>query len=346
MPPEPMTPADCDLQDFPFMPLHVARLRDSDLASEEEPEACWYAVLLWAASWHQIPAASLPDNDAVLTKLIGLGRDVKTFLKHKAGATRGFVKCSDGRLYHPIVAEQALSAWDSKLQQRWRTECARIKKHNQRNDLSAPTPTLEEFMSSENADPSPQIVPRDVPEKGAGQLLQGTETGTETGTIKKEADPDGSGAKPPSVDPIDPLADIRGLPIAKGSWRLALKLLMDRGGYPESRARPLVGKWAKALNGDHDLLWAVSEQAWSTGTLDPVSYVTAAIERGDIAAKADPLLNPSETRQRLWMQDFKAMPSQWREHERGPPPGKPGCRVSPEIQREFTPAFEREARVA
>lgn len=146
-----------------------------------------------------------------------------------------------------------------------------------------------------------------------------------------------TGAKPPSVDPIDPLADIRGLPIAKGSWRLALKLLMDRGGYPESRARPLVGKWAKALNGDHDLLWAVSEQAWATGTLDPVSYVTAAIERGDIAAKADPLLNPSETRQRLWMQDFKAMPSQWREHERGPPPGKPGCRVSPEIQREFQP---------
>jgi hypothetical protein len=64
--PAPLTPPDCDLQDFPFMPLHVARLRDSDLASEEEPEACWYAVLLWAASWHQIPAASLPDNDAVL----------------------------------------------------------------------------------------------------------------------------------------------------------------------------------------------------------------------------------------------------------------------------------------
>ncbi len=108
--PEPMTPADCDLQDFPFMPLHVARLRDSDLAATLDPEACWYAVLLWAAAWHQVPAASLPDDELVLTRLCGLGRDVKTFRKHRAGALHGFVKCADGRLYHAVVAEQALAS--------------------------------------------------------------------------------------------------------------------------------------------------------------------------------------------------------------------------------------------
>ena len=47
----PLTSPDADLQDFPFMPLHVARLRDSDLAAEGDPEGCWYAVLLWAAGW-------------------------------------------------------------------------------------------------------------------------------------------------------------------------------------------------------------------------------------------------------------------------------------------------------
>lgn len=108
---EPLTPPDCDLQDFPFMPLHVARLRDSDLAAEANPEACWYAVLLWSASWHQIPAASLPDNETILARLCGLGRDLKTFRKHRDEAMRGFVKCSDGRLYHPVVAEQALESW-------------------------------------------------------------------------------------------------------------------------------------------------------------------------------------------------------------------------------------------
>ncbi|MCP4620585.1 MAG: DUF1376 domain-containing protein [Bradyrhizobium sp.] len=112
--PDPLTGADCDLQDFPFMPLQVARLRDSDLAATEEPEACWYAVLLWAASWHQVPAASLPDDDLVLTRMCGLGRDIKTFRKYRGGALRGFVKCSDGRLYHPVVAEQANRSWSEK----------------------------------------------------------------------------------------------------------------------------------------------------------------------------------------------------------------------------------------
>ena len=106
----PLTPADCDLQDFAFMPLHVARLRDSDLAAEATPEACWYAVLLWSASWRQIPAGSLPDNETILARLCGLGRDLKTFRKHRAEAMRGFVLCDDGRLFHPVVAEQALSA--------------------------------------------------------------------------------------------------------------------------------------------------------------------------------------------------------------------------------------------
>jgi hypothetical protein len=113
------------------MPLHVARLRDSDLAAEEHPEACWYAVLLWAASWHQIPAGSLPDSDAVLMRLVGLGRDARTWKKHRDGALHGFVKCDDGRLYHDVVAEQVIASWQGKLEQRHRTECARIKKPKQ-----------------------------------------------------------------------------------------------------------------------------------------------------------------------------------------------------------------------
>jgi hypothetical protein len=113
--PAPLTPADCDLQDFAFMPLHVARLRDSDLAATAHPEACWYAVLLWAAAWHQVPAASLPDDELVLTRLCGLGRDVKTFRRHRKDAMRGFVKCDDGRLYHEVVAEVARGSWAEKL---------------------------------------------------------------------------------------------------------------------------------------------------------------------------------------------------------------------------------------
>lgn len=145
--PTPLTPADADLQDFPFMPLHVARLRDSDLAAEAHPEGCWYAVLLWAASWHQLPAGSLPDNDAILTRLCGLGRDLRTFKRHKADALRGFVRCNDDRLYHPVVAEQVVAAWQSKIEQRHRAECARIKKANQRNGTDLEAPNFADFVA-------------------------------------------------------------------------------------------------------------------------------------------------------------------------------------------------------
>jgi hypothetical protein len=44
---------------------------------------------------------------------------------------------------------------------------------------------------------------------------------------------------------------------------------------------------------------------------------------------------PPEFQQRAWMRDFVEGVFEWKEHERGPRPGQPGCRVAPEIQREF-----------
>jgi hypothetical protein len=227
----PLTPPDCDLQDFPFMPLHVARLRDSDLAAEEHPEACWYAVMLWSAAWHQIPAGSLPDNETVLARLCGLGRDLKTFRKHRDGAMRGFILCDDGRLYHPTVAEQALAAWESKKQQRWRSECARIKKANQRNGTNLPTPTYEEFLagvSPAHVAPGPEVVPGDTAECPPGQALQ--ETGTGTGISKKEAiassvrpEPDDSFAMAWKTYPVEGRKRSKSQAKTKPFWSAAAK---------------------------------------------------------------------------------------------------------------------------
>lgn len=107
--PEPMVPEDCDLADFAFMPLDVARLRDSDLAANETPEACWAAVLLWSAAWHQVPAGSMPDNDAWIAKQAGYalrGRIDPKWKRVREGAMHGWVLCSDGRYHHPVVAEK------------------------------------------------------------------------------------------------------------------------------------------------------------------------------------------------------------------------------------------------
>lgn len=109
--PHPLVPANCTLSDFAFMPLDVRRLLTSEtwvLANGEERAA---AMCLWLESWHQTPAGSLPDNDRMLAHL----SQCSNWASVKEQALRGWIKCSDGRLYHKVVAEKALEAWIEKL---------------------------------------------------------------------------------------------------------------------------------------------------------------------------------------------------------------------------------------
>lgn len=112
--PEPLIPAHVDLRDFPFMPLDVARLRDSSIVDEVDGEEFRAAILLWCAAWHQVPAGSLPDEPRQLAKFAGYGRVVSEWEKVATGAMHGWVKCSDGRWYHPVVCEKAMEAWEKK----------------------------------------------------------------------------------------------------------------------------------------------------------------------------------------------------------------------------------------
>lgn len=228
----PLTPPDCDLRDFQFMPLDVVRLRDSDLATKCSGEEAFAAVLLWCAAWHQVPAASLPDDDALLAQFTGYGRVVREWLKVRPGALRGWVKCSDGRLYHPVVAEKALDAWNAKLQQRWRSECARIKKAAQRSNTTAVYPTFEEWAMSRgtqaNCPPGqtanvPGDSPAVSPQCPPGNGIQGTGIGT--GRVKEEA-------KAAPVAPVDFRADLfarwKALPDSGGGAYLS-RLIRDHG---------------------------------------------------------------------------------------------------------------------
>lgn len=152
--PDPMTPADCNLRGLPFMPLQVVQLLDSDLFIKSTGDEFKAAVALWCKSWNQIPGGSLPDDDQVLEAL----SCSKAWKKVRVMAMRGWVKCSDGRLYHPVVAQNAIQAWESReehrevvdnkneRQKRWR---ARIKDVAERLRLVGVTlplnPTLSEL---------------------------------------------------------------------------------------------------------------------------------------------------------------------------------------------------------
>ncbi len=118
--PDPMTPADCDLRDFQFMPLDIARLFGSEFHARASDGEWRAGLTLWLKSYHQVPAGSLPDDDVALARLAEYGRDLKSWRAVKDGALHGWVKCSDGRLYHPVVAEKALEGWLQKLHARLR----------------------------------------------------------------------------------------------------------------------------------------------------------------------------------------------------------------------------------
>jgi hypothetical protein len=125
---EPFTPAECDLRGMPYMPLYGDRLFGSATWIGATSEGKVAALRLWWRSFaHEVPAASRPDDDTLLADYSGYGVGVKAWLKVKPQAMRGWVKCSDGRLYHKTVAEVALEAWEQRKrnrekQERWRNK--------------------------------------------------------------------------------------------------------------------------------------------------------------------------------------------------------------------------------
>ncbi|MES2030866.1 MAG: DUF1376 domain-containing protein [Pseudomonadota bacterium] len=121
---EPLTPPDLDLRDFDWMPLQVVRLRDSGIVVVASAEAFRAAVLLWCAAWHQVPAASLPNDEKMLCSLAGFGRDLKSWRPIAADALHGFIECNDGRLYHPVIAEKAIESGTKKRKQGKQTAAA------------------------------------------------------------------------------------------------------------------------------------------------------------------------------------------------------------------------------
>lgn len=176
----PLTTPDCDLRNFEFMPLDVARLRDSDLAALNTAEEFRAAVLLWCASWHQVPAASLPDDDLMLSNFAGWGRAVKEWKKHRNGALHGWIKCSDGRLYHPVIAEKAMAALDSKYRQEWKTWMSAVRKHNQRHpDNQRQELDFDAWMSHRTSEVCP--IGQDIPvQKTSNEKQPPTEKDTDT----------------------------------------------------------------------------------------------------------------------------------------------------------------------
>jgi len=271
--PSPLTRADCDLTDFPFMPLQIMRLRRSKawLHAKRNPALAFYMINLWTASWHEVPAASLEDDDDVLAEFAMC--DPIKWDKLREKVLHGWVKCSDGRLYHPIVAEKAVEAWDAKIDQRWRTECARIKKHNDRHKTSIPRPTFEDWVSQGCPQGQRLPVPRDTSGTGDGQGRETPSKGEGEGEGQREGKgqgelntsvPDGTGASAPPA----------GLTSKDAVFQVAIPWLVERG-MPDRSARSLLGGACKQLGDDG--AWDLASECMREKPLEPAAWLAAAL---------------------------------------------------------------------
>jgi len=146
--PEPLTPADCDLRGLHYMPLYGDRLFASATWIGAKPEAKVAALRLW---WHsysrEVPAASLPDDDALLAEYAGYGVAVSAWRKIRTAAMRGWVKCADGRWYHPVVAEVVLEAWEARKRNREKQRQWREKTRAKDGDVTV-TETVTETVTT------------------------------------------------------------------------------------------------------------------------------------------------------------------------------------------------------
>jgi hypothetical protein len=128
------------------------------------------------------PRHPLPDNDTELANLAGFGRVVKEWRKVREQALNGFVKCSDGRLYHSVIAEKAVAAFVAKERHAYAKFCDRMRKENKAREKDGKPqfgiPTVEQWKSGAY----PHGIPPETDDSGRfppENALRGNGEGTE-----------------------------------------------------------------------------------------------------------------------------------------------------------------------
>lgn len=148
---DPLTPPECDLRGLSFMPLDI-RLFGSEFHAQATDGEWRAGVTLFLRAWHQTPAASLPKDEISLARLAEFGRDVKGWRKVAKGALHGWVEATDGRLYHPVLAGEALKAWGKRLQYRERALAGSNKRWGAKSNTTSNATSIDQAMPDECLD--------------------------------------------------------------------------------------------------------------------------------------------------------------------------------------------------
>lgn len=270
--PSPLSPPDCDLREFPFMPIYIQRLFNSEFHARVS-DAAWRAgVTLWLKSFHQVPSGSLPDDDISLTRLAELAKDVKGFRKIKEQALYGWVKCSDGRFYHPVVAAAAAEALAGKKAQRAKTAKARL------GALLSRLSKSSDMLDIAGMETSIQTVLQELSQHLSQKELQSVTESTTDSVAESKRKREGKGKGEGQGQGIYSVPDGTGVPPAKSPadmtkdeiWSVGKSLLINAG-MPGSQCGSFVGKLCKDY-GDAIVVEVVRE-AVIARPADPASFM-------------------------------------------------------------------------
>lgn len=339
--PEPLTDQQCDCRGLGFMPLEVVRLVDSDLAALSTGDEFKAAVLLWARSWTQVPAASLPDDDRILARLAGYS--LAEWLTLREMALKGWLKCSDGRLYHPLIADLASEAY--------------AKRRSQKDRINSRWARVRAQRSAENEQRNYGGIADDVPrnEPTDTTVIQGT--GTVEGTEPPLSPPLGdeqpildlaSEEPEPPSDPVqlafdawNELARRAGLSAAKDLTETRRRNIGRRlethgpDGWAEALRAVETSAWCRGLRAGRDGRAFKADldflcQAKSFQRLIEGFYGSDAPAVEDEAPDVDEVARTWRYRLREWTKNHH-----WNAVDWGPRPGRDGCQAPPEILAEF-----------
>lgn len=306
--PDPLVPAEVDLRGYDFMPFFGDALDRSDFNKTPNDTAWRFGVMLWWEAWaKQVPAASLPDDDASLTRACGLGRDIETFRKIRAEALHGFVLCNDGRLYHKFLAGHAIEAYEGRVKQRVKTAAARIASLKKRvtesvtdaekTYLTGLIQELEQTLSqAAKKKPSksdtgrathPVTDPPTDKKDGLSAPQSQTPQGEGQGQGEGKREGQGKGELPPPPPASVPFADLPEQPSEIAHYANWLtRRGMDATAVHRPTGRTVLGEWAAAGVGWDDLeaVWAEADRSLGSPPGTP-TYLNTILKRLRTAGK-------------------------------------------------------------
>lgn len=333
--PEPLVPEECDLRGYEHMKLFGHKLFKSTLYTKglRNHRAFIASIkLMWEAWQSQVPAGSLPDDDDELALLADFGIDVEGWQAAKSLALHGWIKCSDGRLYHPLLAEDAIHSYEGRRRDRERKRAQRAaKKRKSEQDVPHLSESCPPDIRSESERERDIYQSKDWPT--ASPQARGFSSIAED---DHEPFPDDDEPEPVRTPPAGPVRSHHRAVFAHLPRVVALT------GRPERACRGLLGSWRKKLGDDVDGLDGLLTECERQDVAEPVAWMERAISRTTgqpVAEKhkteAEKTVDTALSRaQRAWSalfeecRDFGWVNRVW--PERAAALGLPGCPVTRE----------------